>query len=68
MLGFLSAHIPWNAIKLSAMTSIQCITKRFGVTSASTLRNICRREYTATVDAIEKQLPSRNKASLALDG
>jgi len=36
--------------------------------SASTLSNICQREYTLTVDAIKKQLPSRNKDSLALDG
>jgi len=36
--------------------------------SASTLSNIRRREYTLTVDAIKKQLPSRNKVSLALDG
>jgi hypothetical protein len=32
------------------------------------MRNICRREYTLTVDAIEKQLLSRNKVGLALDG
>jgi len=33
-----------------------------------TLRNICRRDYALTVDAIKKQLPLRNKVSLALDG
>ena len=32
-----------------------------------TLSNICRREYALTVDAIDKQLPLRNKVSLALD-
>ena len=36
--------------------------------SATTLSNICRREYALTVDAIKKQLPIRNKVSLALDG
>jgi len=37
------------------------------VPAASTLSNICRREYALTVDAIMNQLPSRNKVSLALD-
>jgi len=32
-----------------------------------TLSKICRREYALTVDAIEKQLPSHNEVSLALD-
>jgi hypothetical protein len=32
------------------------------------MSNICRREYTLTVDAIEKQLLSRNKVGLPLDG
>jgi len=36
--------------------------------SATTLSNISRREYALTVDAIKKQLPLRNKVSLALDG
>jgi len=36
--------------------------------SASSQSNICRREYTLTGDAIKKQLPSRNKVSLAIDG
>jgi len=36
--------------------------------SASTRSNICWRDYALTVDAIKKQLPSRNKVSLALDG
>jgi hypothetical protein len=38
------------------------------LSSASTLSNICQREYTLTLDAIKKQLPSRNKVSFALDG
>jgi hypothetical protein len=36
--------------------------------STRTLSNICRREYGLTGDAMKKQLPSRNKVSLALDG
>jgi len=36
--------------------------------SATTLSNICRRQYALTLDAIKKQLPVRNKVSLALDG
>jgi len=36
--------------------------------TATTLMNICRRKYALTVDAIKKQLPLRNKVSLALDG
>jgi hypothetical protein len=35
---------------------------------ATTLGNICRREYALTVDAIKTQLPSRNKVSLNIDG
>jgi hypothetical protein len=35
--------------------------------SATTLSNICHREYALTVDAIKKKLPSPNKGSLALD-
>jgi len=35
--------------------------------STSTQSNICRREFTLTVDEIKKQLPSRNKVSLAMD-
>jgi len=38
------------------------------VLSTTTLSNICRGEYALTVDAIKKQLPSRNIVSLALDG
>jgi len=36
--------------------------------SATSLGNICRREYALTVDLITKQLLSRKKVSLALDG
>jgi len=36
--------------------------------SATTLSNICWREYALTVDAIKQLLPLHNNVSLALDG
>jgi len=69
MLGFVSAHIPWNAISnLELQRSFKAL-RNFDLVlpSATTLSNICRREYALTVDAIRKQLPIRNKVSLALD-
>jgi len=69
MLGFVSAHIPWNAIShLELRWSYNALRSELVLLSASTLSNICQREYSLTVDAIEKQLPTRNKVSLALDG
>jgi len=69
MLGFVLAHIPWNAISnLELRRSYNALRSELVLPSASTLSNICRREYTLTVDAIKKQLPSTNKVSLALDG
>jgi hypothetical protein len=69
MLGFVSAHIPWNAISnLGLRRSYNTLPSDLVLRSASTLSNICRRKYTLTVDAIKKQLPSRNTVSLALDG
>ena len=69
MLGFVSAHIPWRAISnLELWQSYNALRSGLVLPSASTLSNICRREYSLTVDAIRKQLPTRNKVSLALDG
>jgi len=69
MLGFLPAHIPWNAISnLDLRRSYSALCDFLAQTSAATLSNICRREYALTEDAIKKQLPSWNKVSLALDG
>ena len=69
MLGFVSAHIPWNAISnLELRRSYKALRDDLVLPSATTLSNICRREYALTVDAIKKQLPLRNKVSLALDG
>ena len=69
MLGFVSAYIPCNAIlSLELRWSYNALRSELVLLSASTLRNICQTEYTLTVDAIKKQLPSRNKVTLALDG
>jgi len=69
MLGFVSAHIPWNAISnLKLRQSYKAVRDDLVLPSATTLSNICWREYALTVDAIKKQLPIRNKVSLALDG
>jgi len=68
MLGFVSAHIPWNAISnLELQWSYRAFHDDLVLPSATTLSNICQREYALTVDAIKKQLPIRNKVSLALD-
>jgi hypothetical protein len=69
MLGFVLARLPWNVISnLELRLSYNALRSDLVLPSANTLSNICRREYSLTVDAIEKQLPSRNKVSLALDG
>jgi len=68
MLGFVLADIPLNAISnLQLRRSYNASRSELVLPSASTLSNICRREYTLTVDAIKKQLPSWNKGSLAVD-
>jgi len=69
MLGSVSAHIPWNGISnLDIRQSYNTLPSELVLRSASTLSNICGREYTLTVDAIKNQLVSRNIVSLALDG
>ena len=68
MLGFESAHIPWNAISnLELWWSHRASCDDLGLPSATTLNNICRREYALTVNAIMKKLPPRNNVSLVLD-
>jgi hypothetical protein len=69
MLGFVSAHIPWNDISnLELRRSYKAICDDLVLPSATTISNICQRAYACTVDAIKKQLPIRNKVSLAWDG
>jgi len=68
MLGLVSAHIPWNATSnLDLRQSYREVRDDLVLLSAITLSNICQREYVLTMNAINKQLPSRNKVSLALD-
>ena len=68
MLAFVLAHIPWNSISnLELRRSYKALCDDLVLPSATTLSNICRRVYALTVDAIKKQLPLRNKVSLALD-
>jgi len=69
MLGIVSAQSPWNAISnLELRWADNALRTELVLPSASTLSNICWMEYTLTVDANKKQLPSTNKVSLALDG
>jgi hypothetical protein len=69
MLGFVSAHIAWNAISNRELRrSYKTLLDNQVLPPTTTLSNICHREYALTVDAIKKQLRSRNKVSLALDG
>jgi len=69
MLGFVLAHIPWNAISnLELRRSYKALRDDLLLPSSRTLSNISRRGYALTVDAIKKQLPVGNKVSLALDG
>ena len=69
MLGFVSAHIPWNTISiLELRRSYKALRDDLVLPSAPTLSNIRRREYALTADAIKKQFPVQNKLSLALDG
>jgi len=69
MLGFVSAHIALNTISnLELPLSYNALPIDLLLPSAMTLSNICWRENALTVDAINMQLPSRNKVTLALDG
>jgi len=67
--GFVSAHVPWNAISnLKLRLSFKVLRDNLVLPFTTTLRNICHREYALTVDAIKKQLLPRNKVSLTLNG
>ena len=69
MLGFVSGHIPRNAISnLELRRSYEALRDDLVLPSATTLGNICRREWALTEDQIMKKLPLRNEVSLALDG
>ena len=68
MSWYVSAHIRWNArSNLELRRSYKAVWSDLVLPSATTHRNICRREYAQTVDGIMKQLPLRNKLILGLD-
>ena len=68
MLVLVSAHIPWNTILYFQLGwSYEALCDDLALQSATTLSDICQRDYGLTVDAIKKQLPLRNNVSLALD-
>jgi len=69
MVGFVSVHIPWIAISnLELQQSYQALRDDLVLPSTTTLRNIGRREYALTVDAIKKQLLSWSNVNFALNG
>jgi hypothetical protein len=69
MLEYVSAHIPWNAMSNPELRrSYMALCDDLVLPSARTLTIIRCWEYALTVNTIRKQLPSRNKASLAFDG
>jgi len=64
MLGFVSAHISYNAIStLELRRSCKALCDDLVLPSTVTLSSICRRDYALTVDAIKKQFPLWNKVS-----
>jgi len=69
MIGYVSVQIPCNTISnLGQQWSHTPLHGKLMLPSASTLSNISSREYSLKVDAIKKQLLSRNQVSLRLDG
>jgi len=69
MLGFVLTHNPCNTITdIELQRSFKALRGKLVLPSASTLSNIRQREYSLIVDAIRKQLPSRNKVSVAEEG
>jgi len=69
MIGFVLVHIPWKELSnLQTLQSYVSLRSELVLPSASTVSNICRREYSVTVDTIEKQLLRRSNVSLDLDG
>jgi len=68
MLGFVSDDIPWNAASnLDLRRSNKSLRSDLVLPSATTGSTTCRREYSLTIDAIMKELSSRNKVCLPLD-
>jgi len=69
MVAFVLTHSPWEAISnLELQQSFKALRDDLVLPSTTTLSNIWLGGYALAADAIEKQLPPRNKVSLALDG
>jgi len=69
MLRIVSAHDPWKSISnLDLLWWWKALRSELLLPSATTLSNIYLMDYSLTVDAIMKQLPSRNEVSSALEG
>jgi len=55
MLGFVSVHIPWNPISILELRRLyRALRDDLVLQSATTVSDICRREYSLTVDAINE--------------
>jgi hypothetical protein len=68
MLGFISAHSPWDTKSTLQLRQLyKALCDELVLLSAMTLNNICWRVYALTVDAIKKHLRLRNKVSLGVD-
>jgi len=68
MLGFVLVYVEWNVIlNLKLRRVFNELHGKLVLPSTSTLSIICGREYSLIVDAIKKQLLSRDKVCLALN-
>jgi len=66
---FGSAHIAWNGLSILVLRwSYKVLHSKLVLPSAGKLSDLRRRQSALTVDAIKKQLPSRNKVNSAWDG
>jgi hypothetical protein len=69
MIVFVSSQTAWNLISnLELRMSYKALRNNLVLPSGTILSNICQREYEPAMHAIQKELPSWNKVSLALDG
>jgi len=68
MLGFVLNHNPCNARSYHELRrSHNTLHEDLLLPSVTALSNICRMKYARALDAIKKQLPSRNVLRSALD-
>ena len=67
-LVFVWWYNPWNTISNDELQlSYRTLRSYFVLPSATTLSNICWMEFPLSLEPIQKQLPSRNRVTLALD-